>query len=139
MKQNESVDHIMTPDPVSINRNGKPSEVRRILEERSIHHLPVTDGNRLVGIISATDLLRVTFEKPGTGGKSDLDAMLDQSFTVADLMNREPVTVSSRSSIREAAQILVSGKFHSLPIVDGDQLIGIVTSSDLIRYLLDQY
>lgn len=139
MKQNESVHQIMTPDPVSINRNGQPSEVRRILEERSIHHLPVTDGNRLVGIISATDLLRVIFRDAGTGDSTNLDAMLDQSFTVADLMNREPVTVCTHSSIRDAAQILVSGRFHSLPVVDGDQLVGIVTSSDLIRYLLDQY
>jgi len=139
MKKNEPVHRIMTPNPISINRNGRPSEVRTILEEQSIHHLPVTDGNRLVGIISASDLLRVSFGEFGEHDSRGLDAMLDHTYTVAELMNSDPVTISSNNSIREAAQILVSGRFHSLPVIDGNELIGIVTSSDLIRYLLEQY
>jgi CBS domain-containing protein len=139
MKKNEPVSHIMTANPISINRNGKPSEVRRILDEHSIHHLPVTDGNRLVGIISAGDLLRVSFGDLGNQDSRSLDAILDHTYTVSQLMNSEPVTVSVGSSIREAAQILVSGRFHSLPVIDGEELTGIVTSSDLIRYLLIQY
>lgn len=130
---------IMTRDVTTVQRNQRPSTVRAIFAEGGFHHLPVLHDRRLVGIISASDLLKIDFSIYGVG-EGVLDATLDRELTVADLMQTEPVTVTLETSIREAAQKLSSGAFHSLPIVnDANELVGIVTSTDLIRILLDSY
>jgi len=54
-------------------------------------------------------------------------------------MKADPVTMPVTGTVRDAAQLLSSNGFHSVPVVDGKNLAGIVTSTDLIRYLLDQY
>ena len=139
MKKNEAVSKIMSSDPVSVGRNEPVSVARRILEEQGIHHLPVTDGNQLVGIITSTDFIRVSFGEFGNQDARGLDAVLDHTYKIGDLMNAEPTTISSSQTVRDAATILAKSNFHSLPVVDGKNLVGIVTSSDLIQYLLDQY
>jgi len=138
MKKNESVTRVMTSNPVSISRNESISAARKLLEEKGIHHLPVTDGDNLVGILTSNDLLRVSFGEFGNQDARSLDAILDHTYKLADLMNT-PTTIASSETVRDAATILASHNFHSLPVVDGDKLVGIVTSSDLIHYLLEQY
>jgi CBS domain-containing protein len=68
-----------------------------------------------------------------------VDAALDHSVSVETLMTSDPVTVGTEDNIRKAAEILGEGTFHAVPVVDGKKPIGIVTSTDLIRYLLEQY
>ena len=61
-------------------------------------------------------------------------------MTIEQLMQKEPVSVRENAPIREAAEVLVHRNFHSLPVVsDGHKLVGLVTSTDLIRYLLAQF
>lgn len=69
-----------------------------------------------------------------------IDAVLDSQLRLADLMKPAPQTIRETATVRDAAQALAHGEYHSLPVVDGDgRLVGIVTSTDLIRYLLEQY
>lgn len=65
--------------------------------------------------------------------------MLDGAFQLSDLMNSNPVTIDSTATVQEAARILAVSEFHSLPVTESGELVGIVTSSDLIAYLVDQY
>lgn len=139
MKKNESVTKIMTTSPVSIERNEPVSKARRLLEDRGIHHLPVTQGDTLVGIITSSDLLRVSFGEFGNQDDRSLDAILDHTYAIGDLMISDLTTIDHQQTVRDAAAILAGSGFHSLPVVDGDSLVGIVTSTDLIQYLLDQY
>ena len=105
-----------------------------------IHHLPVVSGQKLIGIISNSDVLRVSFGDAFQADERAVDATLDHTMTIEQLMQKDPVSVRETASIREAAQALVEGSFHSLPVVsDGQKLVGLVTSTDLIRYLLDQF
>ncbi len=139
MKRNESVKKIMTAQVTTVNVSQKLSEVRKILAEQSIHHVPVVSGTKLVGMISATDMVRLTLTVYGADQRQ-VDAMLDHQFKIEDVMTKELRTIDSRRTVREAAAALREGKFHSLPVVDEDQhLVGLVTSTDLIEYLLDQY
>jgi len=139
MKKNEPVTKVMTMSPVSIGRNEPVSKARQILEDRGIHHLPVTDGESLTGIIASCDMLRVSFGEFGNQDARSLDAVLDHTYSITDLMNANPTTISHDQTVRDAAGILATSGFHSLPVVDGDKLVGIVTSTDLIQYLLNQY
>lgn len=139
MKKNEPVTHIMSADPVTVGRNDPVSKARQTMEQKDIHHLPVVDGEALVGIITSSDFLRVSFGEFGNQDARSLDAMLDHTYTISDLMNQNPTTLDSTQTVRDAATVLVSSGFHSLPVVNDGHLVGIVTSSDLIQYLLDQY
>ncbi|APZ90913.1 CBS domain-containing protein [Fuerstiella marisgermanici] len=139
MKKNESVTKIMSANPVSIGQNEPVSAARKLLDEKGIHHLPITDGDQLVGILTSNDFLRVSFGEFGNQDARSLDAILDHTYKLADLMNADPVSIGSHDTVRDAATILANHNFHSVPVVDGARLVGIVTSSDLIQYLLDQY
>jgi CBS domain-containing protein len=134
----QTVTDIMTPNVKTVNTGQKLSQVRRMLVDYPFHHIPVTSGDRLVGIISATDMIRLVFEGYGNDDRS-IDAVLDSQFTVEEVMNTNLITVEDGATIRDAAVKLSSGSFHSLPVVSDDgRLEGIVTSTDLIRYLAEQ-
>ena len=135
MKKRESVTEVMTKDVLTIECGESISAARRLFDEHGIHHLPVVNGRELVGIVSWNDLMRITFGDIYDQDVGNLDAMLDQAYRLEEVMQPCPVTVDSTASVLDAAKILSAGKFHSLPVVNDRSLVGIVTSSDLIRYL----
>ena len=140
MKRNEPVSKIMSTNLVTIHHGEPVSKVRQLIREHGVHHVPVVSGQKLVGIVSNTDVLRVSFGDAFHTDERTVDATLDHTMTLEQLMEKDPVSVRENAPIREAAQILSQGNFHSLPVVsDGNNLVGMVTSTDLIRYLLEQF
>lgn len=120
--------------------HGEPiSKVRKLLREHGIHHVPVVSGHELLGIISASDILRVSFGDAFDTDERTVDATLDHSMTLEDVMQKNPRTLRKNATVRDAAEVLVKGDFHAVPIVEADDktLVGMVTSTDLIRHLLD--
>ncbi len=138
MKKNESVTKVMSKSLTTIQAGEPVSKLRHLFDACEIHHVPVVNGKKLVGIVSTTDLMRVSFGEFGNQDGRALDAILDHTYKIEDIMNADPVTVAAHGTVRDAAKLLSTGKFHALPVVDGDDLVGIVTSTDLIGYLLDQ-
>lgn len=137
MKRDEPVAEVMTKHPRAVQVNQTIGDVRAALSDRRVHHLPVVDGERLVGIISTTDLLEFGFE-PRDSHK-DLDDYLNDHFSIPQIMQTELVTISSDSTVRDAARALTTGDMHAVPIVsDNDKLVGIVTSTDIVSYFLSQ-
>ena len=111
--------------------------VRALVREHRLHHVPVVDGRRLLGMISASDLLDVGFGEHGHD-EAELAAFLDRRFPIAQVMSRDLVTISPATTVREAAALLSGGTFHALPVIDREgDLLGIVTSSDLLRVLAE--
>ena len=140
MKRNEPVSKIMSTNLVTVHHGEPVSKVRQIIREHRVHHVPVVNGQKLVGIVSNADVLRVSFGDAFHTDERTVDATLDHTMTLEELMQKDPVSVRENAPIREAAQILAQGDFHSLPVVsDGQKLVGMVTSTDLINYLLDQF
>jgi len=129
----------MTSKLVTVHTASPVSEARRALSENSFHHLPVVSGENLVGMISTLDLTKVELAGWGTDTRS-LDAVLDHQFSIEDLMTTEMTTLPSNATVRDAARVLSEGRFHAIPVVDEHKrLKGLVTTTDLIRYLTDQY
>ena len=137
MKKNEPISKVMSTDLTTVHDSQPVSTLRTIFEEDKIHHVPVVSGEKLIGIVSSTDFMRVSFGEFGNQDGKGLDSILDHTYKMHDLMNRSPVTVSNDATIRDAARLLGSHKFHALPVVDGEKLVGIVTSTDLIQYLAE--
>lgn len=138
MKKREPISHIMTKTVVTVNQNDDLTKVVEKLKSNSIRHLPVVNGKKVVGIISRTDINRLTFDALFDGQEGSNEAIL-QMLTIPQVMTAKPKTVSSDAIIRDLAEIFSKEEFHALPVVDNDELKGIVTTTDVIKYFLEQY
>lgn len=127
--RDQSIDRIMTPDPVVIGHDQSVADARKLFVLKKIHHLPVVDDGRLVGMLSSSDLHKLYLLQD--------HATALESTTVGQIMRERPVVIDISANLRDAAEILYGSGFHALPVVQGDrEIIGIVTSSDLIDALL---
>jgi len=123
----------MTTDPVCANmRDGLRQTYDRMLE-RGIRHLPVLDENeKLVGIVSDRDLRRPKeVDEPNVAHYF----VLDNSTEVAEAMSSGLTTVKPDDPIERALDLLLDGRHGALPVVDGDTLLGILTTIDLLKAL----
>ncbi len=133
----ESITVVMTTKLVSVDLDQPMSEVYFVLKDAPFHHVPVLDGDRPVGIISSTDVLKLVYDIDGTS-EHMLTTMLDHQFNIDDAMSTELVTLPESATVHDAAEVLADGKLHSVLVVDVEgSLVGIVTSTDLVRYLRD--
>ena len=125
---NEPLSSIMTTDIVTVNPGDTLQTVKDILFSKRIHHLPVVDGRKLVGIITTYDLVR-----------------LDQPFSeyenirVKEVMTTKMATLEPHEKIGSAAEIFLENLFHGLPVVnEAGELLGIVTTFDVLKYEFDK-
>jgi CBS domain-containing membrane protein len=139
MKQRVPVSTIMTKNVVKVNLSDELTKVESLFKKHKIRHIPVVNGNKILGMLSYTDLLRISFADAVDDDEKEIDVTVYNMFSVEQVMARNLVTVSPDTTIKEVAEILASKEFHALPIVEGDLLVGIVTTTDLIKYLIDQY
>ena len=139
MKKNELVSHVMSNNIVSVQQGQSLSEVRHKMVDSKIHHIPVLSGQHLVGMVSFTDMMKLNVVINGADDRT-IDSIIDQQFEIRDVMNKDLTTLDVKDTIRQAADVLAENNFHAIPVTNnGGELQGIVTSSDLIRYLSDQY
>ena len=139
MKKNDPILKIMSTNVIAVHQGQKLSDVRHIICESNIHHVPVVDGKKLVGLISFTDLMKLNIVINGADERT-IDSIVDQQFTIQDVMTTKLTTLKNTDTVRQASKILAESNFHSLPVIDEQkQIIGIVTMTDLIKYLNDQY
>lgn len=129
----------MTKNVKSISlHDGTIEAAKDIMAENKIRHLPVTNGEELAGIISLTDIKRVSFGA-NYGQEAAVDKAVFSSLSLTQAMVYAPKVVSPETTIKEVAEILASEEFHALPVIDNTSLVGIVTTTDLINYLIEQY
>ncbi len=139
MKKRVPVSEIMTKNVVSVAEQAPLREVLSLMNHNKFRHVPVMQGQQLSGIVSRTDLNRLTFSSLFTDQESADEAVLDM-LNLSQVMTNKPRTVKPEDSIREVAEILAKEEFHALPVVDDQgKLSGIVTTTDVIQYLLEQY
>ena len=139
MKKNESIDKVLTRAVVTTHVGQNLSDVRKVFVKEGFHHMPVVSGKKLIGLISASDILGISIEGLPSDDRS-MDAYLDHQFSIQGIMKEQLQTLSLTATIADAAEALSEGSFHAIPVVnDASELEGLVTSTDLIRYLRDLY
>jgi CBS domain-containing protein len=129
----------MTKEVVKLNLSDDLTKAEKLFKKHHIRHIPVVNGNKIVGMLSYTDLLRISFADAVDDDEMDIDVTVYNMFSVEQVMARNLVKVSPETTIREVAEILSAREFHALPVVEDELLVGIVTTTDLIKYLIDQY
>lgn len=137
LKKREPVSTIMTKQPISVNLTNSIHDVYEIIQNHVIRHVPVVKGDELIGMISKTDIERISFAQTDDAGKVKM-AFFD-GFTVEQVMTKNVQSVQLHDSVKDAAEMLSFGAFHAIPVLDGKKLIGIITTTDVINYLLEQY
>ena len=138
MKQRVPVSQIMTKELVTLNTTQSLYDAEGLFKEYNIRHIPVVEGDRILGVLSYSDLLRISFADV-TEGEEDVSSVVYDMYTIPQIMAKAPITVQASTNVKEVAEILATQSFHSIPVLDGEKLVGIVTTTDLIKYLLEQY
>jgi CBS domain-containing protein len=141
MKKREPVSTIMTKNVVAVQLDDTLINANKLIVKHHIRHLPVVHGEQLVGMISKTDLNRLTFSGL-FAGEGDVDEAVFDMLNISQVMSHKPRAVKDTDTIKQVAEILSKEEFHALPVVDAEdesKLVGIVTTTDVIKYLLQQY
>ena len=139
MKKREPVSHIMTADPYVLHLNDGLTQAEILFKKHKVRHLPVVSGDKIVGILSQTDLARISFVDSYDPNNFSVDTTVYSLFSLEQIMVRNPTSISPDTLIKDAAEIFLKVEFHALPVVKDKKLVGILTTTDLIKYLLEQY
>ena len=133
MNTNRPVREIMSTRMITVAPDTPVTEVKHILDKQKFHHIPVVQNGRLLqGIITKTDILRFTFELAlRSTGPTWMQKAL-QTATAKDIMTGNPLVLDPEDTIGLAADIFLANKFHALPIVENEVLVGIITAHDLL-------
>ena len=122
----------MTRDVVTVGPEESAARAWGLCRERNIRHLPVVEGGRLVGIVSDRDLRDLSPPRDTTDEENTLGWV-----RIRDTMSARVVTAHPLDTIEHAAKVIYENKFNCLPVVADDELVGIITSSDLVRTLVE--
>ena len=139
MKQNVPVSIIMTKNIIKLNLSDDLTKAEALFRKHKIRHIPVVNEHKIVELLSYTDLLRVSYADAVDDAAENVESIVFNMFTVMQVMAKDIVVISPETTIKEAAEILAENEFHALPVCYNDLLIGMVTTTDLIKYLLEQY
>jgi CBS domain-containing protein len=139
MKKRTPISAIMTTNVITLNRTDNLEFAESLFKKNNIRHIPIVSGETIIGMLSYTDLLRISFADAIDEDEQDVDTVVYNMFTLEQVMAKNLTSVSSNSTIKEVAEILSKREFHALPVVDNNKLVGIVTTTDLINFLIEQF
>lgn len=132
------VSEIMTKHIIALDRTEDLTRAEMLFKTYHIRHIPVVKEESIIGMLSYTDLLKISFAD-ASDDERNVDTIVYNMFTLEQVMTKDVVAVNSNTTIKEVAKILAEKEFHALPIVDNSILVGIVTTTDLIKYMLKQF
>jgi len=126
---------IMTTDLTTLREDEALLDATLILARASFRHIPIVDGDRLVGIVTSTDVKHYT---PSilSGIAPDEYNRLMESTPLSKIMTRDPLTIEPGKTVYEAARLLYDQRIGCLPVVEDGVLKGIITRTDTLSLLL---
>jgi acetoin utilization protein AcuB len=123
----------MTPNPITITPETTHKQASELMKEHHIHHLPVVDKQgKLAGIVVFEDLLSAQPSPATTLSIYEIHSLLSR-LQVKDLMTHPVYTVSVDCPLEEAARLMLSEDIGCLPVMDRDELVGIITDADIFQ------
>ena len=131
------VKDIMTTKLITVGPHDKLETVKAIFEQNNIHHVPVVRYKEILGMISKSDFL---YFLRGFSG-SDEDRFIDNArlrvYNAEDIMTTGLAKISPNDRISVALEIFLQNRFHAVPIVENEDLVGMVTTLDILRKLAE--
>ncbi len=127
------VKNIMQTHVVTATPETRLARVLSLLQRRGFRHVPVTEGGKLVGIISDRDLKQAVVSLAGSGASGAILDRAQERLTAAEIMMRTVTTIGPMFPVEEAARLMMTQKISALPVTEGDRLVGIVTETDVLE------
>ena len=128
-----SIDAIMSTNLVTVPPSATLAEARTLMQSNGIHHLPVTDDGDIVGLVTITNVLAAT----DSFLRDDRNRIHANEIIVGDVMVKDVATVDVNASLRQAALFLEKHQIGCLPVIDDDNLVGIITETDFVAVAIN--
>jgi CBS domain-containing protein len=125
---------VMTRNLVKLNLSDSLTKAESLFKSNNIRHLPVVSGDKIVGMLSYNDLLRISFADSTDDDGETVETTVYDMFSLEQVMSKQVSYVNSTDNLEDAAELFVSKQFHALPVLENEKLVGIITTTDMIRY-----
>jgi CBS domain-containing protein len=125
----------MSTPPIVASPAMSLADVQRLMDQHHVRRLPVVRDGRLVGILTRGDLRQAQPSHVATLNVYEWRALLSRA-TVADCMTHDPLTTTPDAPVLEAAEQMLRHKIGGLPVVAGEQVVGVISETDLLRLLI---
>ncbi len=126
----------MNRDLVTVSRNDPMTLAKKILNEKKIRHLPVVEGQRLIGLVTNMDIRKAEASPATSLEIRELNYLLDR-VKVSEIMTRKVITITPEHSVEDAATLMHEKKIGCLPVVENGNLVGMLTENDVMRFLIE--
>lgn len=146
-----TVRDMMTPDPVTVAPELTVTEVAKLMVDKKVGAFPVVKDGKLVGLVTEGDLIvkdiKLVYPTyihlldgfimyPPSTTRFEHELRKAVAATVGDVMTADPIAIQASASMEDVASLLVDRDVSRLPVLDGDELVGIVTKSDVLRSMV---
>jgi len=125
----------MTTPVVTVHPDDYLVDVRKSMQDQDVRHLPVVDGNKLVGIVSL-NTIRDAAPSKATGLSIHEVHYLLSKMKIREVMKKEVVTCGPGDHVEDIARVMQTRRIGSVPVVDEGKLVGILTNTDMFRILM---
>lgn len=139
MKILAPISSIMTTRLYTVDSADKLLKVKEIFDNHPIHHLPVVRHKQIIGMISKTDLLHFLRGYTLTDEDKFVNEARMRNFTAEKIMTKGIAKVSPHDRINVALEVFLENRFHAIPVVENEDLVGIVTTFDIIKALAEEH
>ncbi|MBI2088902.1 MAG: CBS domain-containing protein [Deltaproteobacteria bacterium] len=128
---------IMMKGPVTLEANDVLDLADDVMSLGRIRHIPILAGQRVVGVLSQRDLFYSALVKAlGVRHREQKDLM--KTLRVSEVMSQPVITISPDATVKQAARLMAEKKIGCLPVVEGEELVGLVTETDMLRYVANR-
>lgn len=136
--KNNYVKDWMSSNPVVIASGATLPEAHHLMKDSNVRRLPVVDNGKLVGIVASGDVLEAGPSDAISLSIHELNYLIAR-LTVKEIMTKDVVTVVEDTKLHDVAKIMLEKKIGGLPVMNGDQVVGIITESDIFRAVIEIY
>lgn len=137
VRREVTVKDIMTKGAVTLGGNDILDLASDIMNLGRLRHLPIVENGKVIGVLSQRDLFHAALIK-ALGLRHKEEKELLQAIRVAEVMSQPVITIPSKASVKEAARLMVEKKIGCLPVVDAGIFTGLVTETDILRYVAER-
>ena len=137
MIKDTPVSKFMSKELILLDERDSIWEAEKTFRDFHLRHAPVVLDGVLTGMLSLTDFNRYTPEPASSKKAGGWNSNPSATFTIGQIMTNDPMTVQMNTSLEEVASIFTENEFHAMPVLEGDNIVGIVSTTDVISFLMD--
>jgi len=138
MLSNNLVANVMSDNIIPIKSSYTLGQAAAIFKKVEVRHLPVVRNNKVIGMIAKSDIERVVSAYKFCVDNANISSSALECVPVSQVMTQKMANIQSTQSLEEAAEILTERAFRALPVLNGDELVGVISTTSLMKYIVKE-